>query len=243
MEITRTIQVGDLARQFPATIKVFQQHGVDFCCGGRRPLGDVCGPTGPGFDELRASLERAIAGALPEARPLADLPLGELTAHIVQRYHAWIREELDRVRPMMEKVLRVHGERHPELAQAADVFAALEADLAPHMMKEERVLFPFIANLAAARPGTPILVPFGTVQNPIRMMELEHEAVGGLLARLRELTHGFEPPADACNTFRGLYHAFAEIERDTHEHIHVENNILHPRTIALEAQLLAAPIA
>lgn len=242
MEITQTTWIGDLATEFPATIKVFQQHGVDFCCGGRRPLGEVC-EGAPGFEALRAELERAIAGAVPEARPLHDLPLDQLTAHIVERYHGWIRQELDRVRPMMEKVLRVHGERHPELGEIARVFAEIEADLAPHMMKEERMLFPFIASLAAARPGAPIAVPFGTVQNPIRMMEMEHEAVGGLLARLRALTHGFEPPADACNTFRGLYHAFTDIERDTHEHIHVENNVLHPRAIALEAQVLAASIA
>jgi regulator of cell morphogenesis and NO signaling len=243
MEITQTTQVGDVATRFPATIRVFQQHGVDFCCGGRRPLAEVCGAGGPGFEELRGELERAIAGAAPEPRPLQDVPLGELTEHIVERYHGWIRRELDRVRPMMDKVLRVHGERHPELAEVAAVFAAIEDDLAPHMMKEERMLFPFIASLAAARPGISVAVPFGTVQNPIRMMELEHEAVGGLLARLRALTGGFLPPVDACNTFRGLYPAPPAIERDTHEHIHVENNVLHPRAIALEAQVLAAAIA
>jgi regulator of cell morphogenesis and NO signaling len=243
MEITQTTQVGELASQFPATIKVFQEHGVDFCCGGRRPLGDVCAAGGPGFEALRVELARAIAGVAPDTPPLGDLPLGALTAHIVERYHGWIRRELDRVRPMMEKVLRVHGERHPELAEIARVFAELEADLAPHMMKEERVLFPFLAAMADAPAGATIVVPFGTVQNPIRMMEMEHEAVGGLLARMRALTNGFEPPEDGCNTFRGLYHAFVEIERDTHEHIHVENNILHPRAIALEAQLLSSSIA
>jgi regulator of cell morphogenesis and NO signaling len=243
MEITQTTQVGQLAARFPATIKVFQEHGIDFCCGGRRPLGDVCGADGSGFEVLRAELEAAIAGHAPEPRPLLDLPLGALTSHIVERYHGWIRQELARVRPMMEKVLRVHGEHHPELAEVARVFDELEADLAPHMMKEERVLFPFLAAMAAAPPGSPIVVPFGTVQNPIRMMEAEHEAVGALLARLRALTNGFDPPADACGTLRGLYHALVEIERDTHEHIHVENDILHPRAIALEAQLLSSSIA
>jgi len=242
MEITQTTHVGDLASRFPATIKVFQQHGVDFCCGGRRPLAEVCGAGTPGFDELRAALERAIAGTAPEARPLGEMPLDQLTAHIVERYHGWIRQELDRVRPMMDKVLRVHGDRHPELAEVAQLFAELEADLAPHMMKEERMLFPFITAMARAPQGAALVVPFGTVQNPIRMMEMEHETVGGLLARMRELTNGFTPPADACNTFVGLYHAFVEIERDTHEHIHVENNILHPRAVALEAKLLSSTI-
>jgi regulator of cell morphogenesis and NO signaling len=240
MEITQAIHVGDVATRFPATIQVFQKHGVDFCCGGKRPLAEAWSADGTGFEALRAELETAIAGAAPDPRPLAEMPLGLLAAHIVERYHGWIREELARVRPMMEKVLRVHGERHPELAAVAQVFDAVEADLAPHMMKEERVLFPFLGRLAEARPGTPFAIPFGTVRNPIRMMELEHEAVGGLLTELRTLTRDFTPPEDACNTFRGLYHAFADIERDTHEHIHVENNILHPRAIALEARLLSA---
>lgn len=237
MEITQATQVGDIASRFPATIKVFQQLGVDFCCGGRRPLADVCAPGGPGFETLRASLEAAISGTPPETRSLRDLPLGELTEHIVERYHGWIREEFARVTPMMDKVLRVHGERHSELEVVALTFAELKADILPHMMKEEQVLFPFLRRMAGTADGDPLVVPFGTVENPIRMMEMEHEAVGGLLARLRRLTNGHTPPEDACNTFRGLYHAFAEIERDTHEHIHVENNILHPRAIALEKKL------
>ena len=237
MEITQAIQVADVAAHFPATIKVFQKHGIDFCCGGRRPLGQVC--THVAFDVLHADLQAAIAAAPREPQPLHTLPLGALTAHIVERYHGWIREEFARVAPMMDKVLGVHGERHPELADVARTFSELQADILPHMAKEEQVLFPFLGRMAAVPPGSPLFVPFGTVANPIRMMEREHEAVGELLVRLRALTHGFTPPDDACNTFRGLYHAFAEIERDTHEHIHVENNILHPRSLALERQLTA----
>jgi regulator of cell morphogenesis and NO signaling len=237
MEITQATQVADVASRFPATIRVFQKHGVDFCCGGRRPLAEVCGQEGPAFDTLRSDLQQAIAGAPRAALSLQEVALGELTDLIVSRFHTWIREELARVGPMMDKVLRVHGERHPEVPEIATTFAALQEDLHPHMMKEEQVLFPFVKRMASHPAGQPLFVPFGTVQNPIRMMEMEHEAVGGLLQRLRELTHGYTPPEDACNTFRGLYHAFAEIERDTHEHIHVENNILHPRVVALEKQI------
>jgi regulator of cell morphogenesis and NO signaling len=237
MEITQATHVGDVASRFPATIKVFQKLGVDFCCGGRRPLAEVCSKGGPGFEALWADLEAAITGAPREALSLPDLPLPELTAHIVARYHVWLREELERVAPMMDKVLSVHGARHARLEVIASTFAELKADLLPHMMKEEQVLFPFLNRMASTPAGEPLVVPFGTVGNPIRMMELEHEVVGGLLALLRQLTGGYTPPDDACNTFRGLYHAFADIERDTHEHIHVENNILHPRAMALEKQL------
>lgn len=243
MEITPAAQVGDIASRFPATIKVFQKLGVDFCCGGRRPLAEVCGEGGPGFEALRASLEAAIAGTLDETMSLRDMPLAELTRHIVERYHTWIREELARVTPMMDKVLRVHGERHPELEVVALTFGELKADLMPHLMKEEQVLFPFLNRMASLADGEPLVVPFGTVENPIRMMEIEHEAVGGLLALMRQLTNGYTAPEGACNTFRGLYHAFADIERDTHEHIHVENNILHPRAIALERELRSPVLA
>jgi regulator of cell morphogenesis and NO signaling len=243
MDITPATQVADIASRFPATIKVFQRLGVDFCCGGRRPLAEVCEGGGPSYETLRAGLQEAIAGAPPEPRPVADLPLDELTGHIVDRYHRWIREELARVAPMMEKVLGVHGERHPELGAVARTFAELQQDILPHMMKEEQVLFPFLGRLATTPAEAPLAVPFGSVENPIRMMEMEHEAVGGLLARLRGLTGGFTAPDDACNTFRGLYHAFADIERDTHEHIHVENNILHPRAIALERKRRATVMA
>ena len=243
MEITQATQVADVATRFPATIKVFQKHGVDFCCGGRRALAEVCSEAGLGFEDLRAGLQEAIAGTPPEAISLEDLPLGDLTGHIVKRYHGWIREELARIAPMMEKVLRVHGERHAQLEAISRTFADLRADLLPHMQKEEQVLFPFLSRMAAAPAGEPLIVPFGTVENPIRMMEIEHEAVGGLLTRLRTLTNGFTAPDDACNTFRGLYHAFADIERDTHEHIHVENNILHPRAIALEKELMSTIVA
>jgi regulator of cell morphogenesis and NO signaling len=243
MDINQTTQVADVASRYPATVKVFQKHGVDFCCGGRRPLAEVCTGGGPDFEALRGDLIDAIAGAPPEAKPLQDLPLDLLTAHIVERYHGWIRAELARVLPMMDKVLHVHGERHPELVAVGRTFAALRADLLPHMMKEEQMLFPFLGRMAASSAAAPLAIPFGSVQNPIRMMEMEHEAVGGLLVRLRKLTNGFTPPDDACNTFRGLYHAFADIERDTHEHIHVENNILHPRAIAMEKRITSAVMA
>jgi regulator of cell morphogenesis and NO signaling len=244
MEITGTTTVADLASRFPATIKVFQKHGIDFCCGGQRALGEACGNGGPDLAALESELRAAIAGSPPEKKPLAEMPLDELTRHVVLRYHAWVREELPRIGQMMEKVLRVHGERHPELEAVARTLSAVGDDIMPHMAKEEQVLFPFLNRLAAAdAAGEGIAVPFGTVRNPIRMMEMEHEAVGALLAKLRALTGGFTPPADACNTFLGLYHAFAELERDTHEHIHVENNILHPRAIEMERRVMAGAVA
>jgi regulator of cell morphogenesis and NO signaling len=241
MDIRSTTQVAEVAAAHPATIRVFQRHGVDFCCGGKRPLGEVCGEQGLAFEALKGDLEQAIAGAPPDERSWRDAPLAELVQHIVDRYHVWLRAELPRLGAMMDKVLGVHGARHAELAAVAHTFRALVDDLGPHMMKEERVLFPFIVRLeaGAAHGQAPEEGCFGTVENPIRVMEADHEAVRELLLRLRGHTSGFTPPEDACNTYRGLYHGFGELERELHEHIHIENNVLHPRALELEQRVLA----
>jgi regulator of cell morphogenesis and NO signaling len=242
MHIGPETRVADLATQHPATIRVFQRHGIDFCCGGKRALGEVCTEQKLSLADLTRDLESAGSTAREAGPDWEHMPLADLVAQIVDRYHRPLDEELPRLEQMTQKVLHVHGERHAELAQVALTFAAIVADLGPHMMKEERVLFPFIARLEAggAPGGPPVSSPFGSIQGPIGAMESEHEAVGEALVRLRGLTAGFQAPADACNTFRGLYHGFTELERDLHEHIHVENNILFPRALRLEGELLAA---
>jgi regulator of cell morphogenesis and NO signaling len=238
MEIVETTQVADVASRFPATIKVFQKRGIDFCCGGKRGLATACAEGGIDLSLLRTELQTAIACAPEDTDGLPEMPLDELTRHIVARYHDTLREELPRMERMMQKVLAVHGPKHPWLDGVAQTFSALRDDMLPHMQKEEDVLFPFISRMASEQASVHLPpAPFGALQNPIRMMEMEHEAVGSLLVELRFQTNGYVPPEGACNTFRGLYHAFAELERETHEHIHVENNILHPRAMALEARL------
>lgn len=242
MEIGSETRVADLATQHPATIRVFQRHGIDFCCGGKRPLGEVCAEQRLSLADLKQDLEHALQVVHQPNPAWQQASLKELIGHIVERYHRPLDEELPRLDQMMQKVLRVHGERHPELAQVAAAFGEIVDDLGPHMLKEERVLFPYVARLEAiASSGEGLLAsPFGSIQSPIGAMEAEHESVGGALGRLRGLSAGFEAPADACNTFRGLYHGFAGLERDLHEHIHIENNILFPGATRLEAELLSA---
>lgn len=237
MNIGSQTPVADLATQYPATIRVFQRHGIDFCCGGRRALGEVCADQKLSLADLTGELETALSSASPSGVWQGG-SLRALVAHIVERYHRPLDEELPRLGRMMEKVLRVHGERHPGLQQVAATFGAIVGDLRPHMQKEERVLFPFIGRLEAAGSGGEASPPspFGTVRNPIGAMEFDHEMVGGLLARLREQTGDFGAPGDACNTYRGLYHGFADLDRELHEHIHLENNILFPGAIRLEAE-------
>jgi regulator of cell morphogenesis and NO signaling len=235
MQITRTTPVAAVASGQPGTIKVFERHGIDFCCGGQRPLGEACAEKGLAFEGLAGELEAAMAAPGAE-RSWQDAPLVELIAWIESRFHARLREDMPGLSRMAEKVAAVHGERHPEVREIASVYAALRAELEAHLVKEEQVLFPFVGLLAEGRAaGHPLL---GMIRGPIGAMEAEHESAGAALTRLRELSRGYAPPEDACNTFRGLYHGLAELERELHEHIHLENNVLHPRARALETQVL-----
>jgi regulator of cell morphogenesis and NO signaling len=231
--------VGEIAAQQPATIRVFQSHGIDFCCGGARPLSEVCAERGLDVGALTQELEHAASSPDADTRTWTEARLAELSRHIESRYHRTLRAELERVGALMDKVVRVHGERHAELATMANEFGRLRDELGPHMMKEERVLFPYVARLEeiAAQGGTIPGSPFGSVENPIAAMIQEHEAAGEVLAELRRLSGGFVPPPDACNSFRGLYHGLFEMERELHEHIHLENNVLFPRAVALEERL------
>jgi regulator of cell morphogenesis and NO signaling len=244
MNITPETRIADLAAQNPATIKVFQRLGIDFCCGGKRPLAEACRERQITFGELTAAL--ASVEADRTGLPGADARLGELIRFIVDRYHADLRAELPRLARMAAKVDDVHGAKHPAtFPELVQVFAGLRAELESHMMKEERVLFPYVERLEALADADESLPasPFGSIQAPIGMMEHEHDDAAHALARLRELTRGYAPPADACNTFRGLYHGLAALESALHEHIHLENNVVFPRAARLEKELGTAVVA
>lgn len=237
MTITPETRVADVAARNPATIRVFQEHGIDFCCGGKRPLAEACAEGHLTFGELHRELE-AVETPVESEVP-ATAPLVELVRRIVDGYHADLRVELPRLSQMAAKVVEAHGERHPEVAPLAGALRALREELESHMMKEEQVLFPYIERLEGlAAAGERLAAsPFGSIEAPIGMMEHEHDTAAGLLARMRELSGGYTAPADACNTFRGLYFGLAELEKALHEHIHLENNVVFPRAERLEKDL------
>ena len=238
MNITPETSVARIAAQNPATVRIFQRFDIDFCCGGKRPLGEVCAEKQLTFGELRSALEAVEAA--PDELPSGDAPLSELIRLVLDKYHARLREELPRLGEMSAKVLRVHGDKHPEILPALDAsFRRLREELEAHMPKEERVLFPYIEQLETleAQGGSLQGSPFGTIQAPIGTMEHEHDTAARELARLRELTAGFQPPEGACNTFRGLYHGLSELDRELREHIHLENNVIFPRATELEKKL------
>ena len=228
--------VGQLAAEMPTSIRVFETWKIDYCCGGRTPLTEACAAVGRSVDEFFAELERATAVPDGAARDWSADTLAAMSANIVAMYHAYTREELQTIAPIADKVLSVHGERRPELAEVVSLVRELTNDLLPHMLKEEQVLFPYVQQLDEAVTGDrPAPTPFfGTVKNPVRMMMLEHDRVGELLARLRVVTDDHTPPQSACFSYRELYRRLAELELRTHEHIHIENNIYFPRAVALE---------
>jgi len=224
--------VGELVAECPAWSRVFEELQIDYCCHGSVTLQEACQRQDLDPNEVLTKLA-------PPAAPAADrrdwlaAPLSELCDHIEQTHHAYLRTELPRLELLIAKVAEVHGEQHAELLGVKCVFRGLQAELMPHMMKEEQVLFPAIRQLEAA--SQPLKFPFGTVQNPIRMMEHEHDTAGNSLRQLRSLTNDYNAPEGACNTYRAMLDGLCALELDLHEHIHKENNILFPRAARLEA--------
>jgi regulator of cell morphogenesis and NO signaling len=228
--VTATETVGEIVAANPSSARLFERYGIDYCCGGNRPLVEVCAEKGLNVEEFSHELTAADEPAAERDWRLA--PLAGLIDHIVGKHHHYLWNELPEIERKINKVLAAHGERHGEaLAALHEVFYGLRAELSDHMMKEERILFPMIRNMEATAR---LAMPAGAIQHPIRMMEHEHASAGQALADMRALTNDFRPPADACNTFRVLYRQLEELEKDLHVHIHLENNILFPRAAELE---------
>ena len=230
MNITPATGVGQLAAAAPAAIRVFQRHGIDFCCGGKLPLQEACNRHQVSFTSLKAELDSAIAPPA-DALDWNAQPLRTLIEHIVSRYHDDLREELPRLEAMATKVNERHGARHPELfPDLLIAVRALRAELESHITEEEQSLFPRLASLDAELAKEPAAA--SAIAGQLSHLRQENQEAGDALVHLREITGGFEPPAEACNTFRGLYAGLAGHERDLQMHVHLENNILFPRAAA-----------
>ncbi|MBP1655826.1 MAG: Iron-sulfur cluster repair protein YtfE [Bacteroidetes bacterium] len=215
---------------------VFEKYAIDFCCNGGKTLDEACRVNGVDPETVLLDLEDLRNDSGTEAFRPAEWDLDALADFIVNTHHRYVRRTLPVLVPHVEKVLSVHGQNHPELAGIAEHVYALATELTSHMQKEEMVLFPFIKAMVAAKTGQTQYnrPPFGSIRFPIAQMEAEHSSAGDSLSYLRTATQGYTPPADACTTFIITYRELAEFERDLHQHIHLENNILFPRAIALE---------
>ncbi len=227
--------LGEIVTAHPSLARDFERLGLDYCCGGAQTIGQACAERGLDQAAVLADLEAATV--VEPAAPWSTMGVDELVDHLEATHHQYLWSELPRLSALTDKVVAAHGSAHPELVDIRDCSADIRADLEPHMMKEERVLFPMIRELAHARE----LPSFhcGSVRNPIGMMMFEHERVGELLARLRALTSGYRVPADACASYTALFVGFDQLEADTHLHVHKENNVLFPAVEQIEARLMA----
>jgi regulator of cell morphogenesis and NO signaling len=230
--------VRELAVENAHATRVFEQFGIDYCCGGGRTLSSACAEKGVLVEEVRKAISNGVAVEV-ERQSEQDWTQRELSAlidHITATHHVYVRQETVRIQQLLAKVTAKHGAKHPEVTRVQEVFSALSAELTSHLMKEENILFPYIVQLEkATATGLPKPRPmFGTVKSPIHMMELEHASAGEALRSLREDSNNFTAPEDACATFQASYLALRAFEADLHQHIHLENNILFPKAIALE---------
>jgi regulator of cell morphogenesis and NO signaling len=228
--------VGELVVERPANSRIFEEYGIDYCCGGNESLSRACARNGISTEEILEKLNE-VDTALPQedATGYTSMRLDDLVEHIVSTHHAYLNRELPRLQEMSKKVAKVHGAKDDRLGELEGVVRALAEELGMHMMKEEQVLFPVIRQLA--QTDSPPETHFGTIGNPIRAMEADHEIAGNALDKMHTLTDNYTPPDWACNTYRALLDGLRELELDLHQHIHKENNILFPRALELEAAL------
>jgi len=228
---TPDTKIGDIIAARPALARLFEQLGLDYCCGGKQPLAVACARRGLDVATVITVLDAAgnALAAGPVEVDAAAMGLAELADHIEATHHAYVKAELPRLLEMAERVARKHGDRDDRLRAIALTVQELTSEMLSHMHKEEAILFPLVRQIEA---GGPDGFHCGSIANPIRQMEAEHEAAGGAVARLRALTDGFTVPPGGCNTHRALVAGLAEFESDLHRHVHKENNILFPRTLA-----------
>jgi regulator of cell morphogenesis and NO signaling len=221
VEARMIMTVAEIAAGSLAAVRVFERLGIDYCCGGKRPLAEVCSEKGLSSEAVRSELDAAMSANNADSRDWSAAPAGDLIDHILSTHHEYLRRELPTLSARVEKVHRVYTAKNlaEGVAGLPDVFEALRAELESHIVKEEMILFPMI------RAGIP------QAANPIRVMEFEHESAGQALARMREITRDYAVPEYACVTYRAMLAGLKELEQDLHLHIHLENNILFPRAL------------
>jgi regulator of cell morphogenesis and NO signaling len=227
--------VGQLVVDRPARARVFEKYGIDYCCGGKKPLGQACNEKGIQIQEVVDAIAKSDEHKSESDYDWASASLTQIAANIEATHHAYLREELPRLDFLTQKVANAHGGHDPRLLQLRQIFLAFKAELEEHMMKEERVLFPMCRQLDHATE--PLQFHCGSVKNPIRMMMLEHQDAGDAMDQFRALTDDYTPPPTACNTYRALLDALKSLELDMHQHVHKENNIMFPRAAEMEARL------
>lgn len=240
MAINAQSTIGQLVTERPSRARVFERVGIDYCCGGGKTLDAACAAKGLQAGAVLQELRESDAARGPE--PVTDWQAkgaAALADHVEQTHHDYLKRELPRLTALTAKVAAVHGGGNASLVELRDVYAGFAGEMMEHMMKEEKVLFPWIRALASGQSPPAHSAVCSGIKNPVRMMMAEHEDSGAALEKMRSLTNGFTPPPQACNTYRAMLAGLAELESDTHTHVHKENSILFPMALKLEEALNA----
>ncbi|MGH7744995.1 MAG: iron-sulfur cluster repair di-iron protein [Candidatus Dormibacteria bacterium] len=236
MDFNSETKMKDIALANPTARQVLEGAGLDYCCGGGKPLHEACLHANVSSEEILNRLRENAKGTGPEDLNWMAAPLRELTLHICEKHHRYVREAIPRTQALSDKVTTKHGANHTELLDIGKLFAEVGREMIMHMQKEEQILFPYIDALEQAVNEHGSVEPpfFQTVKNPIHAMMQEHDAAGDLVRQIRVLSSEYTPPGDACMSFKALYEALREFEADLHQHVHLENNILFPHAVELE---------
>lgn len=237
MEI-KNKQIGEIVAEDFRTATIFKKYGIDFCCKGDRTVEEACESKNLNSNEILEEIKN-LPNDNPGSVDFKSWPLDLLADYVEKTHHRYVEEKTPVIQSFLDKLCKVHGERHPELFEIRELFNESAKDLAAHMKKEELILFPFVRNLVKMkRKGSEFeFPPFGSVENPVNMMKHEHTVEGERFRKIGEKSDEFTPPADACNTYRVTFAMLQDFENDLHKHIHLENNILFPNSISLENEL------
>jgi regulator of cell morphogenesis and NO signaling len=238
MEINAMTKIGDIVKTNFRTARIFEENGIDFCCGGAISLEEACSKSDVDIHTLLPSLEEMVAASDPDSKYMNGLELDELCDYIEKRHHSYIREHTPFIQQKLQKLCDVHGDHHPELFEVKQLFDGSAGNLSAHMQKEELVLFPYIRQMIKKKKsGNGDRITSGVILQPISQMEEEHQIEGERFRKISSLTSTYTTPPDGCNTYRITYQELNEFEKDLHRHIHLENNILFVKAQQLEKEL------
>ncbi len=235
---SKEASIGELVAKDLRKAEVFKKFNIDFCCGGKKTLSQVCNDKQINIKDIESEFEKLDSTSESISQNYNEWSLDFLVDFIINTHHKYVKSSLPLLMEYTAKVAKVHGKEHLEVVTIYDLFKEASEELNSHMMKEETILFPYIKQLVNEKKSVNEGCSFGTVKNPIRMMEHEHDVVGNIFKTIRELSNDYTPPEDACTTYKLSYKKLEEFENDLHQHIHLENNILFPKSIKLESELL-----
>ncbi len=232
--------IGELVAKDYRTASVFKKYSIDFCCQGNRTIEEACEKKNIDTKKVLEDLVAMMESKSESTTDYQSWPLDLLADYIEKKHHRYVQDKTLEIQPYLDKICRVHGEHHPELFEIKNEFNASAGELAAHMKKEELILFPFIRKMVKVKQENSNVeaANFGTVKNPIQMMMDEHTVEGNRFRRIEELSNNYTPPQDACNTYLVSFALLKEFEQDLHLHIHLENNILFPKAIEIEKELI-----